>query len=71
VCRAYSLLLNKGLFRIFIPVPSQTLDPTPHPTEFTVTVANDPPGCNTDPAYNKAPASSNCRCIAGRASQRA
>jgi len=52
---AYSLLLNKGLFRIFIEVPSTTSDPTPHPTEFNVTVASDPPGCNTDPNYNKAP----------------
>jgi cytochrome c peroxidase len=52
---AYSLLLNKGLFRIFIEVPTETLDPTPHPTEFTVTVVNDPPGCNTDPNFNKAP----------------
>lgn len=50
---AYSLLLNKGLFRIFIEVPTQTLDPLPHATEFTVTVASDPPGCNTDPAFNK------------------
>jgi cytochrome c peroxidase len=51
---AYSLLLNKGLFRIFIEVPNNTSDPTPHPTEFTVTVASDPPGCNTDPNFNKA-----------------
>jgi hypothetical protein len=50
---AYSLLLNKGLFRIFIAVPATTLDPTSHPTEFTVTIAADPQGCNTDPAYNK------------------
>jgi cytochrome c peroxidase len=55
VASAYSLLLNKGLFRIFIEVPTQTLDPIPQPTEFTVTIASDPPGCNTDPAYNKAP----------------
>lgn len=52
---AYSLLLDKGLFRIFIEVPNETLDPTPHPTEFTVSVASDPPGCNSDPNYNKAP----------------
>ena len=50
---AYSLLLDKGLFRIFIEVPTTTTDPTPHPTEFTVTVASDPPGCNTDPNFNK------------------
>jgi cytochrome c peroxidase len=52
---AYSLLLNKGLFRIYIEVPTTTSDPMPHPTEFTVTVTSDPPGCNTDPNFNKAP----------------
>jgi hypothetical protein len=40
---AYSLLLNRGLFRVFLPVPAQA--------EFTVTVVSDPYGCNTDPTY--------------------
>jgi len=42
---AYSLLLNRGLFRIFLPVPPQA--------EFSIQVLSDPNGCNTDPAYNQ------------------
>jgi hypothetical protein len=42
---AYSQLLNKGLFRIFLPVPAQA--------EFAIQVVSDPNGCNTDPAYNQ------------------
>jgi cytochrome c peroxidase len=42
---AYSLLLNRGLFRIFLPVPANP--------EFTIQVVSDPNGCNTDPAYNR------------------
>lgn len=41
---AHSLLLTRGLFRIFLPVPKNA--------EFTVTVVHDPNGCNTDPTYN-------------------
>ncbi|MBW8831124.1 MAG: hypothetical protein JF606_17205 [Burkholderiales bacterium] len=54
---AHSLLLNKGLFRIFLPVPQHTPDltavggPPSHPVEFTISVVSDPYGCNTDPAY--------------------
>ncbi|WP_085314538.1 hypothetical protein [Derxia lacustris] len=48
---AYSLLLNKGLFRVFLPVPLTTSGSNPHPVEFTVKVVSDPYGCNTDPAY--------------------
>ncbi len=40
---AYSLLLERGLFRVFLPVPENA--------EFTVKVLSDPYGCNTDPAY--------------------
>jgi cytochrome c peroxidase len=50
---AYSQLLNKGLFRIFLPVPKQTNGSDPRPTEFTIEVVSDPNGCNTDPAYNQ------------------
>ena len=39
----HSLLLNKGLFRIFLPVPANA--------EFTVSVVSDPTGCNTNPTY--------------------
>jgi cytochrome c peroxidase len=54
---SHSLLLNKGLFRIFLPVPKETNDLSsvglpPHPTEFTITVVSDPNGCNTDPSYS-------------------
>lgn len=41
--QAYSLLLDRGLFRVFLPVPENA--------EFTVKVLSDPYGCNTDPAY--------------------
>jgi hypothetical protein len=40
---AHSLLLNRGLFRIFLPVPAHT--------EFTIHVVSDPYGCNTNPSY--------------------
>ena len=56
---AHSLLLNKGLFRIFLPVPTQTQDqtvaggPASHPVEFKISVVSDPYGCNTDPNYAK------------------
>lgn len=49
---AHSLLLTKGLFRIFLPVPTQTQDNPPQPVEFTISVLSDPTGCNTDPTYN-------------------
>ena len=49
---AHSLLLNNGLFRIFLPVPTQTTDPVPQPVEFTISVVSDPTGCNTNPTYN-------------------
>jgi cytochrome c peroxidase len=42
---AHSLLLNKGLFRVFLPVPAQA--------EYTIEVLSDPNGCNTDSAYNQ------------------
>jgi len=42
---AHSLLLTRGLIRIFLPVPKGA--------EFTVQTVTDPNGCNTDPAYNQ------------------
>jgi cytochrome c peroxidase len=39
----HGLLLNKGLFRIFLPVPATA--------QYTLTVQSDPNGCNTLPAY--------------------
>ncbi len=49
----HSILLNKGLFRIFLPLPDKT--PAGTPREFTVEVMSDPTGCNWDPKYNKDP----------------
>ena len=40
----YSLLLNRALFRIALPVPQSA--------EFTVKVVSDPYRCNTDPLYS-------------------
>lgn len=53
---AHSLLLTKGLIRIFLPVPKMTNDLSSvglpaHPTEYSITVVHDPNGCNTDPNY--------------------
>lgn len=42
---SHSLLLNRGLFRVFLPWP-----PKNHP-EFTIEVVRDPTGCNTSAAY--------------------
>jgi cytochrome c peroxidase len=39
--RAYALLINKGLIRIGLPMPS--------PTQFAVTAVDDPYSCNTNP----------------------
>ncbi|MGA2552340.1 MAG: hypothetical protein ABSF50_19515, partial [Burkholderiaceae bacterium] len=41
---AHSLILTRGVFRIFLPLPQNA--------EFTVAVVSDPAGCNTDPNYN-------------------
>lgn len=41
---AHSLLLEKGLIRIALPVPANA--------EFTIEVASDPTTCNLDPTYN-------------------
>jgi len=42
---AHSLILNRGVFRIFLPVPANA--------QFTIEVVSDPNGCNTDPNYNE------------------
>lgn len=51
--RAYKLLTDKGLIRIGLPMPANTLanPPTnpPTPTEFVVTAVNDPYNCTTNP----------------------
>jgi hypothetical protein len=43
MAEAHSLLLTRGVFRIFLPMPANP--------EFTLRVVSDPNGCNTDPAY--------------------
>ena len=40
---SHSLLLNRGLIRIFLPVPKNA--------EFTIEVVSDPTGCNTSSRY--------------------
>jgi cytochrome c peroxidase len=40
----YSLLLSRGVFRIFLPLPANA--------EFTVKVIRDTAGCNVNPKYN-------------------
>jgi len=42
---AYSLILTRGVFRIFLPVPADA--------DFTISVLSDPTGCNTNPLYNQ------------------
>ena len=41
--KSHSLLLERGLIRVFLPVPRNA--------EFTISVVNDPTGCNTSPVY--------------------
>ena len=49
--RSHSLLLDHGLFRIFIPWPPTAADGSPLQPEFDIEVVSDPTGCNTDPQY--------------------
>lgn len=42
---AYSLILTRGVFRIFLPVPADA--------DYTISVLSDPTGCNTNPLYNQ------------------
>lgn len=48
---SHSLLLERGLFRIFLPWPPRTPEGDVIEPEFTIEVVNDPTGCNTDPVY--------------------
>ncbi len=48
---SHSLLLQKGLFRIFLPWPPRGTDGQPFKPEFSIEVVRDPTGCNTDPVY--------------------
>jgi hypothetical protein len=48
---AHSLLLKRGLIRVFLPWPPVRPDGTPIEPEFEIEVARDPTGCNTNPTY--------------------
>ncbi|WP_068079589.1 hypothetical protein [Novosphingobium rosa] len=48
---SHALLLDRGLFRIFLPWPPRAADGTPIQPEFTIAVVSDPTTCNTDPTY--------------------
>jgi hypothetical protein len=49
--RSHSLLLERGLFRIFLPWPPKRADGSSIDPEFTLEVVRDPTGCNTHPEY--------------------
>ncbi len=49
--RSHSLLLERGLFRIFLPWPPKRADGSRIEPEFTLEVVRDPTGCNTHPQY--------------------
>jgi hypothetical protein len=48
---SHSLLLNRGLIRVFLPWPPLKTDGTRIDPEFTIEVVRDPTGCNTNPQY--------------------
>lgn len=48
---SHSLLLNRGLIRVFLPWPPKDQDGKPIDPEFTIEVVRDPTGCNTHPDY--------------------
>ena len=48
---SHSLLLNRGLFRIYLPWPAVDAKGAPIKPEFTIEVVRDPTGCNTDSVY--------------------
>lgn len=47
----HSLLLRHGLFRIALPWPPKDASGNAISPEFTIEVASDPTGCNTDPLW--------------------
>lgn len=49
--KSHSLLLDHGLFRIFLPWPPKAADGSRIEPEFTLEVVEDPTGCNRDPKY--------------------
>ncbi len=51
---SHSLLLNRGLFRVFLPWPPRGAKGQAIATEFTLEVLRDPTGCNTHAQYGLA-----------------
>jgi hypothetical protein len=49
--QSHSLLLERGLFRIFLPWPPKAADGTAIDPQFTIEVVRDPTGCNLHPRY--------------------
>src|SRR5437879_5047148 len=47
---SHSLLLERGLFRIFLPWPPVTASGQPVKPDFRIEVVRDPTGCNKNPA---------------------
>jgi hypothetical protein len=48
---SHSLLLDRGLFRVFLPWPPRDAAGKPIEPEFSIEVVRDPTGCNTHPQY--------------------
>jgi len=48
---AHSLLLERGLIRVFLPWPPRTRTGEVIEPEFSIEVVRDPTGCNTHPTY--------------------
>ena len=48
---SHSLLLDRGLLRVFLPWPPRARDGSVVAPEFTLEVVRDPTGCNTHPVY--------------------
>jgi len=48
---SHSLLLDRGLVRVYLPWPPRAQGGTAVQPEFTLEVVSDPTGCNTDPVY--------------------
>jgi hypothetical protein len=49
--QSHSLLLDRGLFRIFLPWPPKAADGSRIDPEFSIEVVRDPTGCNLSPKY--------------------
>jgi len=48
---SHSLLLDRGLIRVYLPWPPRAAGAPPLQPEFSIEVVSDPTGCNTDPVY--------------------